>query len=133
MTQSTKRVSTQFPPTSPLFITLSAPFLLLFAGSLLAGQSQPPNEAEKWIQQQVANGAEADLLKTFRREEHRLISSRFLLDLLAKSESSDQSAPIRIRGAIVTDPVDLSEKELGVATLRRRVTASKSFHLQPVV
>jgi hypothetical protein len=92
--------------------------VVLFSPSdLVLAQSSSPSLnplPEEWILNQVASGEEADLKKQFPEEKDRVLSAKFLEQLLTNSlkESKVHRHGVQIRNAIVNEPLDLVGAEV---------------------
>jgi hypothetical protein len=72
------------------------------------------NAAEKWVVQRVTAGKEADLSRQFPEEKDRKLSAHFLEDLLtgAQPDVTLHRHGVRIKGAIIDEPIDLENAQI---------------------
>jgi len=101
---------------NPLPVAVILAALSFLEGSARAEILPGPklNPAETWVVQQINAGEIADLRAKFPDEKDRTLSGQFLEDLLAGALPGGQAPRhgIRIEGAIVADPVDLTNAQI---------------------
>lgn len=74
--------------------------------------NKPNAPAESWVLDQIAVGEIADLKKNFSEEADRVLSAKFIEDLLTNKDAKVHRRGVRIANAVIHESIDLQGAEI---------------------